>query len=48
MASEADEETKAEKGRFAKPRAVGCAVVLAVVLAVILAWFLGLFSWLAS
>ena len=48
MSSETDEAMKAEKGRFAKPRAVGCAVVLAVVLAVLLAWALGFFAWLAS
>ena len=46
MASDRDEAMKAKVERFAKPRAVGCAVVLGVVLAVILAWFFGLFSWL--
>ena len=39
---------KAKEARFAKPKAVGCAVVAAVVLAVILAWALGFFTWLAS
>ncbi len=48
MKSEADEEVKAKKGRVAKPRAIGCAVVIALVLAVILAWALGFFTWLAS
>jgi uncharacterized membrane protein YgaE (UPF0421/DUF939 family) len=46
MASDRDEAMKAKVERFAKPRAVGCAVVLGVVLAVILAWFFGFFSWL--
>src|SRR5688500_6173301 len=41
--SDADEAVKAKKGRFAKPRAIGCAVVIAVVLAAILAWALGFF-----
>ena len=48
MASDADKTERAKADRFAKPRAIGCAVVLAVVLAVILAWFLGFFGWLAS
>ena len=48
MASGTDKEMTAKVERFAKPRAVGCAVVLAVVLAVILAWFLGFFGWLSS
>ncbi len=48
MESETDKAMKAKEERFAKPRAVGCAVVAAVVLAVILAWLLGFFTWLAS
>ncbi len=48
MTSDADEAMKAKEERFAKPRAVGCAVVAAVVLAVILAWLLGFFTWLSS
>lgn len=48
MTSDADEAMKAKEGRFAKPRAMGCAVVVAVVLAVILAWLLGFFGWLLS
>ena len=44
MASDADKTERAKAERFAKPRAIGCAVVLAVVLA----WFLGFFGWLAS
>ncbi len=48
MKSDADEAMKAKEARFARPRAVGCAVVAAVVLAVILAWALGFFTWLAS
>ena len=46
MTSDRDKAMKAKVERFAKPRAVGCAVVLGVVLAVILAWFFGFFSWL--
>ena len=46
MTSDADEAMKAKEERFAKPRAIGCAVVAAVVLAVIFAWLLGFFSWL--
>ncbi len=48
MKSGVDEEMKAKERRFAKPRAMGCAVVIAVVLAVILAWALGFFTWLLS
>ncbi len=48
MASDADKTERAKADRFAKPRAIGCAVVAAVVLAVVLAWFLGFFGWLAS
>jgi hypothetical protein len=48
MRSERDAEMKAKEGRFAKPKAIGCAVVAAVVLAVILAWLLGFFTWLAA
>ena len=48
MTSDADEAMRAKEERFAKPKAVGCAVVGAVVLAVILAWVLGFFTWLAS
>ncbi len=48
MASDADKAERAKADRFAKPRAVGCAVVAAAVLAVVLAWFLGFFGWLAS
>ena len=39
---------EAKVGRFAKPKAIGCAVVFGAVLAVILAWFLGFFTWLLS
>ena len=46
MKSDTDETMKAKEERFAKPRAVGCAVVVGVVLAVILAWFFGFFGWL--
>ncbi len=48
MNSDADKAMKAKEERFAKPRAIGCAVVGAVVLAVILAWALGFFTWLLS
>jgi hypothetical protein len=48
MRSDADEAMKAKAGRFAKPKAIGCAVVGGVVLAVILAWLLGFFTWLLS
>ncbi len=48
MRSERDEEMKAKEERFAKPKAIGCAVVAAVVLAVILAWLLGFFGWVLS
>ena len=48
MKSDADKAMKAKEGRFAKPRAMGCAVVGGVVLAVILAWLLGFFTWLLS
>ena len=48
MTSDADEAVKADKGRFAKPRAMGCAVVIAAVLAIILAWALGFFAWLSG
>ena len=48
MKSDTDEEMTAKERRFAKPRAMGCAVVIAVVLAVILAWALGFFTWLLS
>jgi hypothetical protein len=48
MTSDADEAVKADKGRFAKPRAMGCAVVIAAVLAIILAWVLGFFAWLSG
>ena len=48
MASDAAKAERAKADRFAKPRAIGCAVVAAVALAVVLAWFLGFFGWLAS
>ena len=48
MASDADEAVKADKGRSAKPRAMGCALVTVAVLAVILAWALGFFAWLSG
>ncbi len=48
MESETTEAAKAKEERFAKPRAMGCAVVGGVVLAVILAWLLGFFTWLSS
>ena len=48
MTSYADEAMKAKEERFAKPKAIGCAVVGGVVLAVILAWLLGFFTWLSS
>ena len=46
MTSDRDEAMKAKVQRFAKPRAVGCAVAGGAVLAVILAWVLGFFTWL--
>ncbi len=48
MKSGAEEEMKAKVERFAKPKAIGCAVVASVVLAVVLAWALGFFTWLLS
>ncbi len=48
MKSGRDEAMKAKVERFAKPKAMGCAVVGGVVLAVVLAWLLGFFTWLAS
>ena len=48
MTSDSDQALRAKVEQIAKPRAVGCAVVLAVVLAVILAWLLGFFTWLQS
>jgi hypothetical protein len=48
MKSGRDEAMKAKVERFAKPKAMGCAVVGGVVLAVILAWALGFFTWLLS
>ena len=48
MDSDRDQALRAKVERIAKPRAIGCAVVLAVVLAVILAWVLGFFTWLQS
>ena len=48
MTSDADEAMKVKEKRFAKPKAIGCAVVGGVVLAVILAWLLGFFTWLLS
>ena len=48
MRSDTDEAMKAKAVRFAKPKAMGCAVVIVVVLAVILAWLLGFFTWLLS
>jgi hypothetical protein len=48
MASETDKAVRAKVEQTAKPRAVGCVVVLGVVLAVILAWFFGFFGWLQS
>ena len=48
MKSETTEAAKAKVERFAKPQAIGCAVVVGVVLAVILAWLLGFFTWLLS
>ena len=48
MESDTDKAMAAKVGRFAKPNAIGCAVVFGVVLAVIAAWFLGFFSWLLS
>ena len=48
MTSDADEVMKAKEERFAKPKAIGCAVIGGVVLAVILAWLLGFFTWLSS
>ena len=46
--ADADEAVKADKGRFAKPRAMGCAAAIAAVLAVVLAWALGFFAWLSG
>ena len=48
MESDTDKAMKAKVERFAKPQAIGCAVVFGVVLAVILAWLLGFFTWLLS
>ena len=48
MTSDAEEAMKVKEERFAKPKAIGCAVVGGVVLAVILAWLLGFFTWLLS
>jgi hypothetical protein len=48
MEPDTDRAMKAKVGRFAKPKAIGCAVVFSVVLAVILAWLLGFFTWLLS
>ncbi len=48
MKSGRDEAMRAKVERFAKPKAIGCAVVGGVVLAVILAWALGFFTWLLS
>ncbi len=51
MTSDTDEAMKAMKAkeeRFAKPRAIGCAVMGGVALAIILAWLLGFFGWLSS
>ena len=48
MESGADEARKAKERRFAKPKAMGCAVVGGVVLAIIFAWLLGFFTWLSS
>ena len=48
MESEREKAMEAKVGRFAKPKAIGCAVVFGAVLAVILAWFLGFFTWLLS
>ncbi len=46
MKSDADEAMTAKEKRFARPRAIGCAVVAAVVLAAVVAWLLGFSSWL--
>jgi hypothetical protein len=46
MVSEPTEAAKIE--RFAKPKAIGCAVAFGVVLAVIVGWALGFFTWLLS
>jgi hypothetical protein len=46
MESEPTEAAKVE--RFAKPKAIGCAVAFGLVLAVIVGWALGFFSWLVS
>ena len=48
MESDRDKEMKAKVERFAKPKAIGWALVFGAVLAVILAWFLGFFTWLLS
>ena len=48
MKSGADEAMKAKEERFAKPKAIGCAVVGGLVLAIILAWLLGFSTWLSS
>ncbi len=48
MKSGADEAMKAKERRFAKPKAIGCAVGGGLVLAVIFAWLLGFFTWLSS
>ena len=48
MKSDRDKALRAKIEQIAKPRAIGCAVVLAVVLAVSLAWLLGFFTWLQS
>jgi hypothetical protein len=48
MTSDTDEAMKAKEERFAKPRAIGCAVMGGVALAIILAWLLGFFGWLSS
>ena len=48
MGSDRDKELRARVEQIAKPKAIGCAVVLAVVLAVLLAWLLGFFTWLQS
>ena len=46
MKSETDKAMVAKERRFAKPTAIGCALVAGVVLAVIFAWLLGFFTWL--
>ncbi len=48
MKSGADEAMKAKERRFAKPKAIGCAVVGGVVLGIIFAWLLGFSTWLSS